>query len=221
MRTLTLLFAISLAVKAQPAEIQQAWSVIGRARAQYRTSQRCDDLGQGAAVLGLARANKLAHANLSSLCLTQIDLRDFNLSYTNFSQSNLEGAFLDKAHLGFAQFRNAQLTGASFKGALIIQTSFAQANLKDASFEGARIVSADMRDVKQPALTPAQSKHVCVAQTNTNKACFFYDKPIRADEISEMDQTWMGKNWRRWRDGKCALSVSAGDPTCYDTSPVH
>src|SRR5216684_91705 len=183
MRTLTLLFAISLAVKAQPAEIQQAWSVIERARAQYRTSRRCDDLGQGAAVLVLARANKLVHANLSSLCLTQIDLRDFNLSYANFSQSNLEGALLDKAHVGFAQFRNAQLAGSSFKGALIIQTSFAQAN--------------------------------------TNKACFFYDKPIRADEISELDQTWMGKNWRRWRDGKCTLTVSAGDPTCCDTSTVH
>jgi uncharacterized protein YjbI with pentapeptide repeats len=217
MRTVTLLFAISLAVKAQPTEIQQAWSVIEGARTQYRTAQKCDDLGQRAAVVTLARANKLARANLSNLCLTEIDLRDSNLSYANFSRSNLEGALLDRAHVGFAQFRNTQLTGASFKGALIIQTSFAQANLKDATFEGARIVSADMRGVKQPALSPAQSKQVCVAQTSTNKACFFYDKPIRADEIAELDQTWMGNNWRRWRDGKCTLSVSAGDPTCYDT----
>jgi uncharacterized protein YjbI with pentapeptide repeats len=217
MRTLTLFFVISLALRAQPAEIQQAWSVIERARAQYRTSQRCDDLGQGAALLVLAHANKLAHANLSSLCLAQIDLRDSNLSYANFSQSNLEGALLDKAHLGFAQFRNAKLVGASFKGALIIQTSFAQANLENATFEGARVVSADMRGVKQLALSPAQKKQVCVAKANTNNACFFYDKPIRADEITEMDQTWMGKNWRKWRDGKCTLSASAGDPTCYDT----
>src|SRR5260370_6115815 len=168
MRPLTLLFAISLTAKAQPAGIQEAWSVIERARAQYRTSQRCDDLGQGAAVLGLARANKLAHANLSSLCLTQIDLRDFNLSYANFSQSNLEGALLDKAHLGFVQFRNAQLNRALFKGALIIQTSFANANLENANFDGARIVSADMRGVEQLKLSPAESKPTCVTPSKNS-----------------------------------------------------
>src|SRR5437879_3804931 len=130
MKALRLLFAISLAVQAKPPETQPPWSIIERARTQYRTSQRCDDLGQRAAVLTLARSGKLTRANLSNLCLTQIDLRDLNLSYANFSQSNLEGALLDKAHVGFAQFRNAQLAGSSFKGALIIQTSFANANLK-------------------------------------------------------------------------------------------
>ena len=212
MKTLGILFAISFAAKAQT----QAWNVIERARTQYRASQHCDDLGQRTAVLALARANKLTRANLSNLCLTRIDLRDSNLSYTNFSGSNLEGAILDKAHLGFVQFRNAQLAGASFKGALIIQTSFANANLDDTSFEGARIVSADLRGAKQFKLTSAQSKQVC---SGSSSACFFFDKPIRADEIAEMNQTWMGKNWRRWRDGKCSLTVSANDSTCYDT--VH
>src|SRR6266850_626578 len=93
MKTLGILFAISFAAKAQT----QAWNVIERARTQYRASQHCDDLGQRTAVLALARANKLTRANLSNLCLTQIDLRDSNLSYANFSGSNLEGAILDKA----------------------------------------------------------------------------------------------------------------------------
>jgi uncharacterized protein YjbI with pentapeptide repeats len=218
MKALSLLFAISLTAKAQSAaEIQQASNVIEHARTQYRTSQNCDDLGQRAAVLVLARANKLARANLSNLCLTRIDLRDSNLSYANFSQSNLEGAILDKAHLGFVQFRNAQLAGASFKGALIVQTSFANANLDNASFEGARIVSADMRGAKQFKLSPTQSKQVCFTASKSSNACFFFDKPIRADEIAEMNQTWMGKNWRRWRDGKCTLTVSANDSKCYDT----
>jgi hypothetical protein len=216
MRTLSLLFAVSLVIKAQPAEIQQAWKVIERARAQYKTSQPCDDLGQRAAVLILARARKLTGANLSNLCLTQIDLRDSNLSYANFSRSNLEGAVLDKAHLGFGRFSNGQMAGASFKGALIIQTAFPNANLENASFDGARIVSADMRGVKQPALSPAQSKQVCFTASKSKNACFLFDKPIRADEIAEMNQTWMGKNWRRWRDGKCTLTVSANDATCYD-----
>src|SRR5437016_11156066 len=92
MKTLSVLFAISFAAKAQT----QAWNVIERARAQYRASQHCDDLGQRTAVLALARANKLKRANLSNLCLTQIDLRDSNLSYANFSGSNLDGAILDK-----------------------------------------------------------------------------------------------------------------------------
>jgi uncharacterized protein YjbI with pentapeptide repeats len=216
MRALRLLFAISLAAKAQT----QAWNVIERARAQYRASQHCDDLGQRTAVLALARANKLTRANLSSLCLTGIDLRDSNLSYANLSQSNLEGALLDKAHLGFVQFRNTRLAGASFKGALIIQTSFANANLENASFEGARIVSADMRGAKQFKLSPTQSKQACFIANKSTNACFFFDKPIRADEISEMNQTWMGKNWRNWRDGKCTLTVSANDAKCYDASPV-
>jgi uncharacterized protein YjbI with pentapeptide repeats len=214
MRTLSLLFAISLTAKAQT----QTSNVIERAREQYRASQRCDDLGQRTAVLALAHANKLARADLSNLCLTGIDLRDSNLSYANFSQSNLEGAILDKAHLGFVQFRNAKLTGASFKGALIIQTSFANANLQNASFEGARIVSADMRGIKQFKLSPAQSKQVCFTASKSSNACFFFDKPIRADEIVEMNQTWMGKNWRRWRDGQCTLTVSANDSACYDTA---
>jgi uncharacterized protein YjbI with pentapeptide repeats len=214
MRTLSLLFAISLAAGAQT----QAWNVIERARAQYRASQHCDDLGQRTAVLALARANKLTHANLSNLCLTGIDLRESNLSYANTSHSNLDGALLDKAHLGFVQFRNTQLAGASFKGALIIQTSFANANLDNASFDGAHIVSADMRGVKQFKLSPVQSKHVCFTASKSSKACFLFDKPIRADEIAEMDQTWMGKNWRRWRDGKCTLTVSANDSACYDTA---
>ena len=217
MRTLILLFAISLAAKAQT----QAWNVIERARAQYRSSQHCDDLGQRTAVLALARANKLTRANLSNLCLSGIDLRDSNLSYANFSQSNLEGAILDKAHLGFVQFRNAHLAGASFKGALIIQTSFANANLEKVSFEGARIVSADLRGAKQFKLSPAQSKQVCFTASKSGNACFFFDKPIRADEIAEMNQTWMGKNWRKWRDGKCTLTGSANDTTCYDTRPGH
>jgi hypothetical protein len=221
MKTLGILFAISFAAKAQTPEIQQAWNVIERARTQYRDSQSCDDVDQRAAILVLARAYKLTHANLSNLCLTQIDLRDLNLSYANFSQSNLEGALLDKAHLGFVQFRNTRSAGASFKGALIIQTSFANADLENASFEGARIVSSDMRGVKQLKLSPAQSRQVCFTQNKSSNACFFYDKPIRADEILEMDQTWMGKNWRRWRDGKCTLTVSASDAKCYDTSPLH
>jgi len=214
MKTLGILFAISFAAEAQT----QAWNVIERARAQYRASQHCDDLGQRTAVLALARTNKLTRANLSNLCLTGIDLRDTNLSYANFSRSNLEGALLDKAHLGFVQFRSAQLAGTSFKDALIIQTSFANANLENASFEGARIVSADMRGVKQFKLTPAQSKQTCFT-ANKGNACFLFDKPIRADEITEMNQTWMGKNWRRWRDGKCTLTVSARDASCYNT--VH
>jgi len=215
MKTLGILAAISFAAKAQT----EVWDVIERARVQYRASQRCDDLGQRTAVLALVRANRLTRANLSNLCLTGIDLRDSNLSYANFSQSNLEGALLDKAHVGFVQFRNAQLTGASFKGALIIQTSFANANLDNTSFEDSRIVSADMRGVKQFKLSPAQSKQVCFTASKSGTACFFFDKPIRADEIAEMNQTWMGKNWRRWRDGKCMLTVSANDSKCYDT--VH
>jgi uncharacterized protein YjbI with pentapeptide repeats len=213
MRTLILLFAISLAAKAQT----QAWNVIERARAQYRASQHCDDLGQRTAVLALAHANKLTRANLSNLCLSGIDLRDSNLSYANFSQSNLEGAILDKSHLGFVQFRNARLTGASFQSALIIQTSLANADLENASFEGARIVSADLRGAKQFKLSATQSKQVCFTASKSSNACFFFDKPIRADEIAEMNQTWMGKNWRRWRDGKCTLTGSANDSTCYDT----
>ncbi|HEY6392514.1 MAG TPA: pentapeptide repeat-containing protein [Bryobacteraceae bacterium] len=216
MKTLFILFAMSLAAKAQT----QAWNVIERARAQYRASQHCDDLGQRTAVLALARANKLTRANLSNLCLTQIDLRDSNLSYANFSQSNLEGAILDKAHLGFVQFRAAQLTGASFKGALIVQTSFANANLENAGFEGARIVSADLGGVKQYKLSTAQSKQTCFTASKGGDACFFFDKPISAGEIAEMNQTWMGKNWRRWRDGKCTLAGSPNDKTCFD-APIH
>ena len=82
------------------------------------------------------------------------DLRDANLSHSNFSgaylsHSNLSGAYLNHAHLSNAHINGVQLGGAKLIGAdlsqaSLIGTSLIGADLSGADFSGARLNGASL-----------------------------------------------------------------------------
>ena len=71
---------------------------------------------------GWREENPETTPNLSEAHLFEVDLCNFNFTYTDFSDANLSGAKLRKADLTSAKLVNAKLTRTDFSGARIDST---------------------------------------------------------------------------------------------------
>lgn len=140
-----------MALHTQPADVQAAFSVMGRTEGPPAYLERAllpKISGTGArlrrAHLGFSN---LEQANLSKADLSEAvlvgsrlagaDLSEANLSRANFFRAKLDGAQLEKADLrganiGMARFDNANLTGAQFDNSTHgLGASFLNAKLPD------------------------------------------------------------------------------------------
>ncbi|BAY51186.1 serine/threonine protein kinase [Thermostichus vulcanus NIES-2134] len=87
--------------------------------------------------------------DLSNVVLRNADLSGANFANANFTNADLKGCILANAVLREANFQGANLHDANLCGAYLVQANFERANLKgaklhDASISGANFTSADI-----------------------------------------------------------------------------
>jgi len=90
----------------------------------------------------LAKAHRIGFSNAD---LKEADLRDSNLTGTDFCGSELSNASFDRSDLDGSKFRAAALKGASFDGADLTNAVFAGGDLRDVSFDGAKLTDATIK----------------------------------------------------------------------------
>ena len=78
-------------------------------------------------------------AQLSNICLENIDL-----SYAKLNLANLSGTNLSKANLTLAEMRSANLSGSNLHNSQLVRANLAGANLADANLRGADLSNADL-----------------------------------------------------------------------------
>lgn len=78
-------------------------------------------------------------AQLSNICLENIDL-----SYAKLNLANLSGTNLSKANLTLAEMRSANLSGSNLHNSQLVRANLAGANLADANLRGADLSYADL-----------------------------------------------------------------------------
>ncbi|MEG4093312.1 pentapeptide repeat-containing protein [Microcoleus sp. Pol12B4] len=95
-------------------------------------------------------------AQLSQLCLENIDLNLANLSDTNLS----------KANLMVAQMQSANLSGSNLSKSQLVRANLSGANLSDANLRGADLSYADLSNI---CLTGADLRGANLARTDLRK----------------------------------------------------
>ena len=101
-------------------------------------------------IIGRARSESLAKADLSDADLQDADLRDANLQDaflvgTTLRGADIIGADLRRANLGVADLRGAQLSGADLQRAVLTSTDLHGANLYDANLQMADLCDVNLR----------------------------------------------------------------------------
>ena len=100
-------------------------------------------------------------AQLSELCLENIDL-----SYAKLNLANLSGTNLSKANLMAAQMPAANLSGSNLSKSQLVRANLSGANLSDANLTGADLSYADLSNV---CLTGADLRGANLARTDLRK----------------------------------------------------
>ncbi|XZN89868.1 MAG: pentapeptide repeat-containing protein [Microcoleus sp.] len=100
-------------------------------------------------------------ANLSQLCLENIDL-----SYAKLNLANLSGTNLNKANLALAQMQSANLSGSNLSKSQLVRANLAGANLSDAILIGADLTNADLSNAN---LNGADLRGANLARTDLRK----------------------------------------------------
>jgi len=100
-------------------------------------------------------------ANLSQLCLENIDL-----SYAKLNLANLSGTNLNKANLAAAQMQSANFSGSNLSKSQLVRANLAGANLSDASLIGADLTNADLSNAN---LNGADLRGANLARTDLRK----------------------------------------------------
>lgn len=125
--------------------------------------------------------------NLSKADLRGLDLREVNfgpadkyvtnLSYANFSDSNLEGAYLKSANLSRANFRRAKLGISNLIGANLYKANLSQADLTAALLYRANLFKANFRkanlrvtDFSNADLTEVDFSNAILKETEFNRS---------------------------------------------------
>ncbi|WP_445176506.1 pentapeptide repeat-containing protein [Microcoleus sp.] len=103
-------------------------------------------------------------AQLSELCLENIDL-----SYAKLNLANLSGTNLSKASLMTAQMESANLSGCNLSKSQLVRANLSGANLSDANLKGADMSYADLSNV---CLTGADLRGANLARTDLRKTSF-------------------------------------------------
>lgn len=102
-------------------------------------------------------------ANLSQLCLENIDL-----SYAKLNLADLGGTNLNKAILAAAQMQSANLSGSNLHKSQLVRANLAGANLSNANLKGADLTNADFSNAD---LTNADLRGASLGQVDLRKAC--------------------------------------------------
>lgn len=84
------------------------------------------------------------NANLRCAQLSQLCLENIDLSYAKLNLANLGGTNLSKANLTLAEMRSADLSGSNLSQAQLVKANLAGANLSEANLRGADLSNADL-----------------------------------------------------------------------------
>ena len=102
-------------------------------------------------------------AQLSNICLENIDL-----SYAKLNLANLSGTNLSKANLTLAEMRSANLSGSNLSRSRLVRANLAGANLSDANLRGADLSNADLSNTW---LTGADLRGANLGKVDLRKTC--------------------------------------------------
>ena len=102
-------------------------------------------------------------AQLSNICLENIDL-----SYAKLNLANLSGTNLSKANLTLAEMRSANLSGSNLHNSQLVRANLAGANLADANLTGADLSYAYLSNAN---LNGADLIGVNLSKVDLRKTC--------------------------------------------------
>ena len=102
-------------------------------------------------------------AQLSNICLENIDL-----SYAKLNLANLSGTNLSKANLTLAEMRSANLSGSNLYNSQLVRANLAGANLADANLRGADLSYAYLSNTW---LTGADLRGANLGKVDLRKTC--------------------------------------------------
>ena len=102
-------------------------------------------------------------AQLSNICLENIDL-----SYAKLNLANLSGTNLSKANLTLAEMRSANLSGSNLSRSRLVRANLAGANLADANLRGADLSYAYLSNTW---LTGADLRGANLGKVDLRKTC--------------------------------------------------
>ena len=102
-------------------------------------------------------------AQLSNICLENIDL-----SYAKLNLANLSGTNLSQANLTLAEMRSANLSGSNLSRSRLVRANLAGANLADANLRGADLSYAYLSNTW---LTGADLRGANLGKVDLRKTC--------------------------------------------------
>ena len=102
-------------------------------------------------------------AQLSNICLENIDL-----SYAKLNLANLSGTNLSKANLTLAEMRSANLSGSNLYNSQLVRANLAGANLADANLRGADLSYAYLSNAN---LNGADLRGANLGRVDLRKTC--------------------------------------------------
>ena len=102
-------------------------------------------------------------AQLSNICLANIDL-----SYAKLNLANLSGSNLSQANLTLAEMRSANLSGSNLSRSQLVKANLSGANLSDANLRGADLSNADLSNAN---LNGADLRGANLGRTDLRKTC--------------------------------------------------
>jgi uncharacterized protein YjbI with pentapeptide repeats len=106
------------------------------------------------------------NANLRCAQLSQLCLENIDLSYAKLNLANLSGTNLNKANLAAAQMQSANLSGSNLHKSQLVRANLAGANLSDANLRGADLSNADLSNAN---LNGADLRGANLAKTDLRK----------------------------------------------------
>ena len=102
-------------------------------------------------------------AQLSNICLENIDLSYAKLNFADFSGTNLS-----QANLTLAEMRSANLSGSNLSRSHLVKANLTGANLSDANLRGADLSNADLSNAN---LNGADLRCANLGRTDLRKTC--------------------------------------------------
>lgn len=105
-------------------------------------------------------------------------LKNFDISYRNFSELFLEGSFFSNSDISYCNFRKSNLQNVNFDGVEARGVNFSSCNLKGVSFKGAKLIECDF--------TYSQLENACF-ESAIIEGCFFgYTNLVGAKFTNEL-----------------------------------
>jgi len=108
------------------------------------------------------------NANLRCAQLSEVCLENIDLSYAKLNLANLSGTNLNKANLAAAQMQSANLSGSNLHKSQLVRANLAGANLSNANLRGANLTNVDLSNAD---LTNADLRGATLGKVDLKKAC--------------------------------------------------